>query len=330
MRASLIMTVYNAEKYLPRILKNVFCQEFKDFELVAVNDGSTDDSLSILTKYSQTEPRLNIIDQPNSGIGRARAKGLSSATGDYIGFVDCDDELSPKLLLENFKLLNTFEADVVLFGYTRYYPESRKETFELPSDKVEYFKTNEAFGKSFLGINRNSDLGFAWNKLIKRSFLLEHNISFSSAKTDDDAIFVYQLLKVASRIIVNPQSYYRYMMRKSSLSHHILDLDSLENDILQRQNMAIAMFRKWNEPYNYVIGHNDVRLLDVGFRKIFQGKKLSFKNIYSAHQYLKQSSTNTLMKKLVGHFGVLTKKDKLYVLASKFRLFAIVYAYNNK
>lgn len=329
MKASLIMTVYNSERDLPHVLNNIFEQEFKDFELIAVNDGSTDMSSTILAEYAHKDSRLKVVNQTNSGVGSARSKGLDIATGEYVGFVDCDDEVSPKLLAENIHLMEEYSADLVLFGYSRYYPSENEEKFEIPTKQTKVFD-NVAFGKMFLQINSHSDLGFVWNKLINREFLRKYDIDFVNVKTEEDAIFAYNVIQCASTIISNHNSYYKYTMKKKSLSHHIQDLDSLESDIKLRRSAAKKMFNNWASSYNYVIGHNDVRLLDVGFRKIFQGKKLTFKRMIEARRYLRQPETHELIKILLVNFYKLTNKDKVYVLVTVLHLFWVIHVYNNR
>ena len=94
---SIIFPVYNVEAYLNESLSSILSQDFKDFELIAVNDGSTDNSLSILERYQSLDARLRIISQENKGLSSARNLGLKNARGKYIGFVDSDDMISKEM-----------------------------------------------------------------------------------------------------------------------------------------------------------------------------------------------------------------------------------------
>ncbi|MCB7178145.1 glycosyltransferase family 2 protein [Lactiplantibacillus plantarum] len=328
MKVSLIMTVFNAEKFLPKILKNVFKQKFLDFELVAINDGSTDDSLNILKQFSAVEPRLKVITQCNKGIGPARQNGIDNSVGEYIGFIDCDDEISDLLLEDNYNLINKYFGDIILFGYSRYFPERKKSIKESPAEEILFFKSNEEFGRNFLSLNRGSDLGFAWNKLIRRSFLVDNNLSFSNAKTDDDAIFMYKVFQKVQRVIVNPKIYYRYYMRKSSLSHHITDLNSFEKNIRIRRITALKMFDKWGLKYNYVTGHNDIRLIDVKFRQVFFENKATMNIIRLSHHLMKSEEIKTIRQVLKKNFFRLNLKDRLYFIAVQMRMYFVLYLYD--
>lgn len=322
------MTVYNAESFLPNSLKRIFDQRFEDFELIVVNDGSNDNSRSILVEYAKHEPRLVIIDQPNSGAGAARQNGIDKARGEYIGFVDCDDELSVEMLKENLALLNQYSSEVVMYGYSRYYLDSKKEVLELPARKVLVFNDNKEFGKRFLQINKSSDLAFVWNKLIKKSLLIKYNIEFTNVKTEEDAIFIYQVLRKAHRLVINPKSYYRYFMRKSSLSHHITDLVTLELDINRRKSEAVELSEYWGLGYNYVLGHNDIRLLDVYFRQIFFGKSYGLKTRQKVKKMVQTNKVKSLKSTLLKNFRVLSNKDKVYFLAVVCHIYFLIYMYD--
>ena len=105
-KVSIIIPVYNTEKYLEKCLDSIINQEYRNLEIIIVNDGSTDNSMAIIKKYQKLDSRIKVFEQPNKGAGSARNKGLDNATGDYISFVDSDDYVSPlfiKKLVEAFK-----------------------------------------------------------------------------------------------------------------------------------------------------------------------------------------------------------------------------------
>ena len=101
MKVSVIIPVYNAEKYLAECLDSIVCQTLSDIEIICVNDGSSDNSLSLLEAYSRKDNRFKIINQENSGPGVARNTGINVASGEYIFFVDSDDTIFPETLEKN-------------------------------------------------------------------------------------------------------------------------------------------------------------------------------------------------------------------------------------
>ena len=116
-KISVIVPVYNVESYLSQCLDSIINQTFTDFELIAVNDGSTDSSLSILHDYSKRDSRIIVIDKPNTGVSDTRNLGLSNAQGEYVCFVDADDILSHTYLGDMYEIASRKHADMVLCKY---------------------------------------------------------------------------------------------------------------------------------------------------------------------------------------------------------------------
>ena len=118
MKYSLIVPVYNVEEYLPRCLDSIRSQSYTNFEVICINDGSTDSSQKILESYVQNDSRIKLINQENKGLGEARNVGLLYATGDYVWFIDSDDWLpdSDALLKINDKI-NIYNCEILIFDY---------------------------------------------------------------------------------------------------------------------------------------------------------------------------------------------------------------------
>lgn len=117
-RVSVIIPVYNKEKYIEASLRSVLDQPFRDLEVIAVNDGSTDGSLAVLTRMAQDDPRIRVVDIPNGGVSNARNTGLAHAAGDWIQFLDADDLLEPEYLTAATAVLAEHPADILFSGFT--------------------------------------------------------------------------------------------------------------------------------------------------------------------------------------------------------------------
>ena len=128
-KISVILPIYNVEKYLRRCLDSVLNQTFTDFEAICVNDGSPDKSLHILEEYAAKDSRIKIVTQENQGLSMARNNGLKVAKGDYIYFLDSDDAIHPKLLEIAYTFASKNNADMVCFGFEK-------------SDGIEYAPKN--------------------------------------------------------------------------------------------------------------------------------------------------------------------------------------------
>ena len=115
-KVSIIMPVYNSEKYIKNAVLSVLNQTYKNLELIAVDDGSTDNSLEILNNIKKEDSRLKVYAKENGGISSARNYGIDRATGEYIGFIDNDDEYVPELIADNIKLIVKYNAEIIKFN----------------------------------------------------------------------------------------------------------------------------------------------------------------------------------------------------------------------
>lgn len=113
---SVIMPIFNSEKYLSESIESVLNQSFRDFELILINDGSMDHSFELCQFYQKADPRIILLTQKNAGISETRNRGLRLAKGTYITFIDNDDIYEPDLLMDNYKLIKKHQADVVKFS----------------------------------------------------------------------------------------------------------------------------------------------------------------------------------------------------------------------
>lgn len=200
---SVIIPVYNAEKYIRQCVSSVMAQTLRDIEIICVDDGSPDRSIEILRELQQEDSRLVIISQPNGGAGAARNNGLRHASGEYLSFLDADDFFEPTMLEETYTTAQQYQADFVVFNSDQY--QMDKERFvEVPwvvrnQDIPPYMPftyrqlTDNVF-KTFVG--------WAWDKLYRRSFVLEHELWFQEQRTTNDMLFVFSALVVAKRIAI--------------------------------------------------------------------------------------------------------------------------------
>ena len=123
---SVIIPVYNVEKYLNQCLDSVIAQTLTDIEIICVNDSSTDGSLGILEEYEKKDKRIRVVTQPNSGAGAARNRGLSMASGKYLSFLDSDDFFEPDMLELAYQKAEEDSADFVVFNSNQYYTDKGK------------------------------------------------------------------------------------------------------------------------------------------------------------------------------------------------------------
>ena len=187
-KVSIIIPIYNAEKYLYRCLQSILSQKYNDWEAILVNDGSTDASLEICNSFlNNAELKFRLISQPNSGVSVARNEGLSHASGEYVMFLDSDDYMLPEMCEIMVNALETKNADIVVCGTTETWGE-----LWAPDRDVDYH-TLESFKKDFIEHLNSELLSPPWNKIYRRKLIkdmFDPSISFG-----EDLVFNLNYLK---------------------------------------------------------------------------------------------------------------------------------------
>lgn len=198
---SVILPCYNAEKYLCQCLDSILAQTLGALEVICVDDGSTDGTGEILRRYASSDGRIRIVNQRNAGAGAARNVGAQLARGEYLSFLDADDFFEPDMLEKAVACAEETKADYVVFQSDRYNQD--RDTFEemdwavCLADIPPYqpFTYRELTGNLFLTF-----VGWAWDKLYRRSFVEAHSLYFQEQRTTNDMLFVFSALICAKRI----------------------------------------------------------------------------------------------------------------------------------
>lgn len=204
-KVSVIVAVYNSEKYLRQCLDSIANQTLREIEIICVNDGSTDGSLGILEEYAGSDSRFRIFTKENEGLGGASARnyGLERARGEYVSILDSDDFFELNMLEEAAAKADALETDIVVFGGYEY-DDRNDRPMKVPSilneaavPEREPFSYRDCPDKIY-----QVSAGMAWNKLYRRSFLDKHHVRFQRIKYTDDAYFTFSHMVLAERIAV--------------------------------------------------------------------------------------------------------------------------------
>ncbi len=213
MKLSVIIPVYNVEKYLERCLDSVVNQTYKDLQIIIVNDGSTDNSLKIAQKYANEDLRIVLIDKQNGGQSSSRNAGLNIANGDAIAFLDSDDWLELNAYEMAMKELMDKDADMAWFSMKNVSGESEK--LNVDTKEVVIYTQGEII-KKFFGTKKNGPSLSCCNKVIKRNILNE--VRFIEGKTCEDIMFNYQVFSKINKIVRFDAELYHYFQRSGSTS----------------------------------------------------------------------------------------------------------------
>lgn len=215
---SVIVPVYNAEKYLEKCLTSICHQTLRDIEIIMINDGSQDQSLSILQNFADLDKRITILDLENSGVSKARNIGIDHANGQFITFVDADDWLEVTMLEELYQACRLTGSNIAKCDL--YWQEAEgSRQLHYPSNTYCTFSAIECLNKLFTEIGE-SHFGFASCKLYEKSFLDMHRLRFDEAMSfAEDTVFLTRaVLKNQSICYVPRQLYYYNVNNESSLT----------------------------------------------------------------------------------------------------------------
>ena len=201
-KISVIIPVYNVEKYLKECLDSVINQTLKDIEIICVNDGSTDNSLDIIKEYAQNDNRIIVIDKKNAGLGAAYNSGLEVAKGEYIGFVEPDDYISLNMYENLFKHANS-DVDIVKSDY---YTVKNN----IVSKSNSYYKYKNNVYKNYQVNEMILRHVSHWSGIYKQAFLKKYKISFheTCGASFQDTGFAVQVYTLARNIFITNEAYY--------------------------------------------------------------------------------------------------------------------------
>lgn len=238
---SVILPVYNAEKYLARAIESVLAQDESDFELIIVDDGSEDESQEIMKHYAEKDSRIKWIERKNGGPLAAIRSGMQFVKGEYVAFIDADDEYHTRYLSEMYRRLSECDADIAVCGY--YHRAEGKDT-ELQVCQNDMVYERKEIQESLVGsfLSDRKLLGARWNKGFRREILeravrkITQDFSYG-----EDVVMVLGTFLEASRIAVSEQCLYFYYDTAQSLEKRMSAIErKIESaEVMYRNEMEM-------------------------------------------------------------------------------------------
>ena len=260
-KISIIVPVYNVEIYLRECFDSIVNQTFKDFEVICINDGSTDNSLQILEEYAAKDSRFIILSQENQGQGVARNKGIEISKGKYISFVDPDEWMDNGALETLYNFAEEKSAQIVRFDYKSYedYTGKGKETSlsEIVKKEFNYdLKDRSAYNWRIFKDGCMRKLGLAvWAYFYNKQFILENNIKFAPSRRGEDHLFSVGAILCANEIYYLKQNLYYYRTRLGSAVNSVGEDNFLVFDNIQRMKeflLSHSLYQELEEEFlNY-------------------------------------------------------------------------------
>lgn len=245
MKYSVIIPVYNVEKYIDRCLKSIISQNYDDLEIIVVDNGSTDSSGSICDTYANEYSNISVYHIENHGVGSARNFGLSKARGEFIYFVDSDDYLVGNLFAE-FEDKLTPDLDLLVFSYYNSFEQEMTEknrTKKILPYNGSYDKYD--FSKIFKDLFLSDMLYTVWNKLYRREFLLENSLSFEQYELGEDVRFNLNAYRNVNKVYLSQDSYYVYVIGRKGSAMSSYNPKRLQYQ-LQELELVDSLLKDWN------------------------------------------------------------------------------------
>lgn len=324
---SVIMPIYNGEKYLEKSINMIINQTFVNFELILIDDGSKDNSKKICYEYSKMDSRIKVLEQNNQGAWSARNNGISESEGKYIMFLDCDDWYEINFLEEMYSTIEKYKTDLVICGQTDVLINDKDRIIKY--DKVipneEFFENKDQLFRQYAFLR---DFGIAdvlWNKIYKSKIIKNHNIKFENFKRGEDAIFNLNYYEEISSCKIISKSLYKYRVEK----HKPVWIKYSEDyyNVLLAENNAISKKLKSIGKYTEIEHEFQCRHFIYGVIYNFYGIILGKEN-YSFNKQVEKITELINRKEVINALNTISFNGKyniLFNLIKKKRVRLIIY-----
>ena len=267
-KVSIIVPVYNVEKYLRKCLDSLINQTLKEIEIICVNDGSKDNSPKILEEYAKKDNRIIVINQENAGLSVARNSGIDIAKGEYIGFVDSDDWVDLDFFEKLYYSATSNDTDIAVGGIIRVTGIKKKKFLNFEKETL---TDNANLKFELCDVPEKS---YVTNKIYKTQKLKEINLKFEEGRIFEDCIFTPQALFYLGKIVTVPNIYYYYLRRGNSTVKQRSEKANADNvyahkkanDFIKEHNIDISS----HEPKTYrfkIFGVTIFKIRQIGKRK---------------------------------------------------------------
>lgn len=258
-KISVIVPVYNAEKYIDRCMESIYAQTFKDYEIILVNDGSTDNSDGICKKYQEQDDRVIYIKKENEGAGSARNRGIECAKGEYLAFPDVDDWLGPNMYEELYGLAKTGDYDIVFSGANFYSQNEGGDPIysrTVNCEAVEYIGADVCRNNVMTFFPTSTIFDVPWNKLYKRSVAIDNNVRFSDTRRCQDAMFNIDFYNNISTAVSIDKAYYNYIENTDATTNRKFPRNYIDINVIYFDKL-IGILSDWGIYSGYIKQHFD-------------------------------------------------------------------------
>lgn len=250
---SIIVPFFNSQDYIDKCIESVQKQTFKDWELILINDGSTDNSVDIVGKYLQKDHRIRLINQYNSGVSEARNRGIDESKGKYIFFLDSDDYIDGSTLENLYNYAQKTNGDIIIGQRVRI----NLDNIELKKIKIKSFDQRQAI-RRFLNFRLIS--GYVTGKLYKSSLIKNYHFD-KNVNYGEDGIFSFNILLEAKKVVYCNFPSYEYRIRVDSLTGRNKDYGEKNLDIFKQVknvNRKLRYHKLWAKIFEFELFRQEI------------------------------------------------------------------------
>lgn len=247
-KVSVIIPIYNAEKYLSKCIESVLSQTYENIELILVDDGSKDTSLEIMKSYEKKDNRVKILTRENKGQLQTREDGLELSTGEYVTFIDADDWIDSTMIKTMIEIKENYNADIVRCSYIdEHVEENRHVANKPPFDKVQYIGRDN-FKELLYPIFINThQINSIWGQLIRKDLIEKFDLD-KKIRIAEDLMFNLKLYQNINNIVFIPNNFYHYRANIESITNR-KDVNSIKlklQNVIKVYSEYYEYIKKWN------------------------------------------------------------------------------------
>lgn len=309
-KISIIVPVYNVEKFVRRCVTSILRQTYRNIEVILVDDGSTDNSSKICDELATIDTRIRVIHKRNGGVSSARNLGIIEAKGDYLGFVDSDDYIREDMYEILFKNMIEYDADVVKADF-QYFSENDNIFLHLDNGKVSVYDSWSALD-NFMNVSFSEKKHLkstVWDGLYSKELFLEKNtfgenkliLPFPEGKINEDTYIFPELLLRAKKIIHISETVYFYYIRENSIVHSPVTYGEINSRMLWKDiNQKLLKYTdKYVNTCTYNWACRYIELLKKVYNSSFRGEyfEIILDEFLKDREYLNQYLTDRRIKR---------------------------------